>query len=167
MAIKNQYNQVDKHWLHTETFQPDESFKWTTMDQLGELFVDFFSFAFNLDESYKLPSFDEIFFLNDFYDYLKMIKKELKVLLTNVQTTEQLTGIFTGLLGHEMSFGRGKEGMQDLSYDKKEYLMLHSLKLLDLAYQEQFEVEIPLPDDYREWINSTPFIWETYVKDLD
>lgn len=167
LAIKNQNNQVNKFWLHTDTYQPDEHFKWKTMDHLGELFVDFFSFVFSINEDFVLPSFEDIFFQTEFYDYLKLMKKELKIVLINVITTEHLTGVFTGLLGHEMTFGKGKDGLQSLTNNKKEFLMLHSLKLLDIAYQEQFHLSIPLPDEYREWIDSTPFPWETYVKDLE
>ena len=159
--------QLNKFWLHTESFKPDSGTKYRVMDNLGGLLTDYFSFIFGLEENFNLPSFYEVFSLTDFYDYLKLVKKELKIILKEIHTTEQLTGLFTGLLGHGMSFNQSKSDLINLSNDQKEYLMLHSLKLLDLAYLEQFHEHIPLPDDYRDWLDSMSYDWEDFVKDLD
>ena len=158
-------NRLDKFWLRTEVFKPDMFLKFKTMERLHTLLVDYSDFIANLDDEETMPTFEEIFSSSNFFDYLKLVKNELKTVLAEITTTEELTGIFTGLIGHEMTFA-DNEGMKGLSYDAKENLMLHNLKLLDVAYQEQFQLGIPLPDDYREWINTSSFVWESYVRDL-
>ena len=159
--------QLDKFWLKTELFIPDEDLKYKTMLRMNELFDDWFSFVVNFENIEEFPSFDKVFLSEDFYDYLKLVKNELKAILQEVEKTEQLTGIFTGLLGHEMSFGYRKENYLDSSYEKKEFIMLHTLKLMEIAYYEQFQVKLPLPKEYRDWIKSQKYDWEFYVKDLN
>ena len=158
--------QLDKFWLKTEIFKPDEDLKFKTMVLMNNLFDDFFSFIVNLEDADEIPTFDKVFLSEDYFDYLRLVKNELKIVLTSVNTTEQLTGIFTGLLGHEMSFGFRRENYMEFPYEKKEFIMLHTLKLMSIAYYEEFRTDIPLPDDYIEWINEAQYHWESYVRDL-
>ena len=160
--------QLDKFWLKTELFIPDEDLKYKTMLRMNEIFDDWFSFVVNFESVEKdFPSFDKVFLSENYYDYLRLVKNELKIVLREVMKTEQLTGVFTGLLGHEMSFGFKKENYLDSSYEKKEFIMLHTLKLLDIAYYEQFHSKLPLPREYRDWIKTRNYDWEFYVKDLN
>ena len=159
--------QLDKFWLKTELFVPDEDLKYETMLAMNELFDSWFSFIVNFENIEDFPSFEKVFLSDDYYDYLRLVKNELKIILKDVTKTEQLTGVFTGLIGHEMSFGFKKDNHLNLSYEKKEFIMLHTLKLMDIAYFEEFKTEIPLPDDYKDWLAESHYHWESYVRDLD
>ena len=66
-----------------------------------------------------------------------------------------------------MNFGLKNDNYLTSSYEKKEFIMLNSLKLLSIAYQEQFGMSLPLPDDYVDWLDENSFIWESVVKDLN
>ena len=162
----NLKQQLDKLWLKTDLFKPDEDIKFRTMKRLNDLFTEFTYFIENFPEFLSFPSFDKIFLSENYYDYLRLLKNELKKILREVNTTEQLTGVFTGLLGHEISFGSDNENYLNFSYEKKEFIMLHTLKLLDMAYYEEFNMKLPLPDDYRDWLNESYFHWEKFVKEL-
>ena len=137
------------------------------MTRLHSLSEDFLSFISNFEEFDSVPSFDKLFLTENYFDYLKLVKDEIKIALKDITTTEQLTGLFTGLLGHEMNFGLKNDNYLASSYEKKEFVMLHSLKLLSIAYLEQFGVNLPLPDDYIGWLDENFFIWESFVKELD
>lgn len=136
------------------------------MTRLHSLSEDFFAFISNFEEFDSVPSFDKLFLQGIYFDYLRLVKNELKLALKDIETTEQLTGLFTGLLGHEMNFGLKNDNYLASSYEKKEFIMLHTLKLLSIAYQEQFGVNLPLPDEYLEWLEESFFIWESSVKEL-
>lgn len=159
--------QLDKFWLKTELFVPDEDLKYETMLRMNELFDDYFNFVINFEDMENFPSFEKVFLSENFYEYLRLVKNELKIILEGVTKTEDLTGIFTGLIGHEMSFGFKKDNHLNLSYEKKEFIMLHTLKLIDIAYYEEYGVEIPLPDDYKDWLAEAHYHWESYVRDLE
>ena len=159
--------QLDKLWLRTDLFIPDIDLKTKVLTNLYFLSEDFLSFISNFEEFDSIPSFDKLFLTENFFDYLKLVKNELKIVLKDIETTEQLTGLFTGLLGHEMNFGLKNDNYLTSSYEKKEFIMLNSLKLLSIAYQEQFGMSLPLPDDYVDWLDENSFIWESVVKDLN
>lgn len=159
--------QLDKLWLRTDLFIPDDSLKIKVLASLHSLYNDFIYFISNFEEIEDIPSFDELFLRENYFDYLKLVKEELKITLKDITMTEQLTGIFTGLLGHEMNFGFERINLLNSSNEKKEFLMLHTIKLLSIAYYEQFGTNLPLPDEYTEWINSSVFIWETAVKEFN
>lgn len=159
-------NQLNKFWLKTDIYKPDKSLQIKIMSRLHDLLIDYTSFIFGLEFLDTLPSFAEVFMTDKYSDYLKLIKKELKNILQEVTTTEQLTGIFLGLLGHEMTFGEQID-YNTLPVSKKEIIMLHNLKLLDMAYQELFHDHIPLPEDYISWINENSFEWEYNVQELN
>ncbi len=159
--------QLDKFWLKTEIFKPDEDLKFKTMVLMNNLFDDYFNFIINFEDADEIPTFDKVFLSDNFYDYLKLVKNELKIVLKEVDKTEQLTGIFTGILGHEMSFGFRRENYINFPYEKKEFIMLHTLKLMSIAYYEEFKSEIPLPEDYKDWIDEVQYHWESYVRDFE
>ena len=159
------HKKFEKNWLKTEIFKPDDDLKLLTMKQLYQLYIDFSSFIESLYDEEWSVTFDEVFMSTDYVDYLKLVKIELKTILLKVDSNEQLTGIFIGLLGHEMSFNQSVN-LLTLEKTKKELIMLHSLKLLDISYYELYQEPIPLPDEYREWLDESEFKWELGIKDL-
>ena len=160
----NLVNQINNLWLQIELFKPDDYFKIRFMQKLYNLFLDYSAFLKNIDDEIEISISLEEFFLSDNYiDYLTIVKNEISRILIEITTSEQLSGLFLGLLGHEMVLVN--KDFITVTEREKEFIMLHNLKLFDIAYQEPYQSHVPFPEDYIKWIHEHDYPWESLIRE--
>ena len=134
------------------------------MQKLYNLFLDYSAFLNNIDDESEISmTLEELFLSDNYIDYLTIVKNEIRRILIDITTSEQLSGLFLGLLGHEMVLVN--KDFITVTEHEKDFIMLQNLKFIDIAYQERYQSHVPLPEDYIDWIHEHDFPWESVMRE--